>query len=247
MTTSPLSEENLQELILRLSQLPNYTIGRAADNRIQIDDRKIGRYHASLIQCSESSFILEDIGSKNGIFVDGLRISRKVVDRQDVVRLADREWTISDLVATRREIPLTPEPAVLVKTNPLDFTREFAALRQVYEQYPTFRKDCRNRDKMIRTGSVILSSVVGIGAALSAQGGALPMLQILSGAGLGMLVPTLCSTLLSTEEKLEVIDKEYRERYRCPNPDCRDPFANRDWELLAQQKTCRRCKAIWVS
>jgi hypothetical protein len=62
-----------------------------------------------------------------------------------------------------------------------------------------------------------------------------------------MLIPTLCSTLLSTEEKLEIIDKEYRERYRCPNPACRDPFGMREWELLVQQKTCRRCQAIWVN
>lgn len=100
---------------------------------------------------------------------------------------------------------------------------------------------------MIRTGSVILSSVVGISSVLSTGGAALPLLHIMSGAGLSMLVPTLCSTLLSTEEKLEVIDKEYREKYRCPNPACRDPFGPREWELLAQQKSCRRCQAVWVS
>jgi len=62
------------------------------------------------------------------------------------------------------------------------------------------------------------------------------LLPVLSSAGLSILIPTLCSSLLSTEEKLELIDKEYRDRYRCPNPDCREPFYNREWEQLAQRK-----------
>jgi hypothetical protein len=61
-----------------------------------------------------------------------------------------------------------------------------------------------------------------------------------------MLVPTLASHLLSTEEKLELIDKEYRQRYRCPNPNCRDSFGNREFELVAKQKKCTKCKAVWV-
>jgi len=252
-----------EQLIEDLSQLTVYTIGRSANNDIVIANSKISSQHARLIQCTTDSFVFEDLDSKNGSFVETTRVTRKVVAQHTVVRLADTDFTVAQLLSFRQVEPikpvrpLSPKPVArpaerLISAertaNPLDFTRPFIELQQVYDHYPKLRKDCRNREKMVRTGSVILSSIVGISAAVSTGGlAAIPLLHIMSGAGLSMLLPTLCSTLLSTEEKLEVIDKEYRDRYRCPNPACRDPFGNREWELLAQQKSCRRCQAIWVA
>ncbi len=256
----PVVHSQLHQLIDQLSQLPAYTIGRQPGNVIIIPNSKISGQHARLIRCTDASFVLEDLNSKNGTFVNGVRITRKVIDRQDVVQLADTTYSVTQLLDLRAaEIPQPassgkPEPAPAVAAakpvdkDPMDFSEPFLHLKGVFEQYPELRRNCRNREKMIRTGSVLLSSVVSIGAVLS--GGAAAgnlLLPILSGAGLSMLVPTLCSTLLSTDEKLEIIDKEYRARYRCPNPACRDPFGNHEWELLAQQKTCRRCQAIWVN
>ena len=255
--TLPVADPQLNHLIDRLSQLPAYTLGRRADNTIVVPDSKVSGQHARLIQCTDATFVLEDLDSKNGTFVNGVRITRKVIDRKDTIQLADISYTVTQLldlqkaetpaaVAPNAPIPVAPVLPKPGKTS-LDFTEPFAALKPVFEQYPQLRKNCRNREKMIRTGSVIISSIVGMSAVLASGGGAaIPLLQLLSGAGLSMLVPTLCSTLLSTDEKLEIIDKEYRERYRCPNPGCRDPFGTREWELLAQQKTCRRCQAIWV-
>lgn len=251
-----MNDSQFYQLIDNLSQLTAYTIGRSVDNQLVLPQSKISGYHARLIQCTSTSFIVEDLSSKNGTFVNDVRITRKVVDRKDTIRLADILITVEELLAqlpvvpatsTVQAAPATPQKLPQTEANPLDFTSAFADLQQVYKQYPILRKDCRNREKMIRTGSVILSSIVGISSVLSTGGAALPLLHIMSGAGLSMLVPTLCSTLLSTEEKLEVIDKEYREKYRCPNPACRDPFGTREWELLVQQKSCRRCQAIWVN
>ncbi|GAB3704151.1 hypothetical protein GCM10027592_35180 [Spirosoma flavus] len=255
MPAPPVSfnDSQFEKWIDDFSQLTSYTIGRGTANDIAIANPKISTQHARLIQCAPTTFLLEDLASKNGTFVNGYRITRKLINNTDVLRLADAQYTVDQLLLLRKQKAVMPatfeqpvEPATFQSANPLDFTRQFANLKQVYEQYPQLRRDCRNRDKMIRTGSVILSSVVGMSAVLASGGAAAPLLHILSSAGLSMLVPTLCSTLLSTEEKLEVLDKEYREKYRCPNPDCRDPFGAREWELLAQQKTCRRCQAIWV-
>lgn len=258
-STMPFQEGQLENLLADLSQLPTYSIGRKNDNTIVIANGKISGQHARLIQCTSTRFILEDLASKNGSFVNGIRITRKIIDKTDRVQLADADYTVDQLLALQRTPAVATAPVaippkvVLPEPNPasdkpaLDFTGEFAELQQAYKQYPKLRRDCRNREKMIRTGSVLLSSVVGVGTALATGGVALPFLQIISSAGLSVLIPTLCSTLLSTEEKLEILDKEYRERYRCPNPACRDPFVPREWELLAQQKTCRRCQAVWVN
>ena len=255
VSTLPVADGQLDQLLDRLSQFPTFTIGRRADNVIVLADAKVSGQHARLIQCTNTSFVLEDLDSKNGTFVNGVRITRKVIDYRDAVQVAGTTYTVAQLLTLQRaEIPTPagpgpskPEPDLPATGKaPLDFTDEFADLKRVFEQYPLLRRNCRNREKTIRLGSVLLSSVVGIGAALSTGGGALALLPVMSGAGLSMLLPTLCSTLLSTDEKLEIIDKEYRERYRCPNPACRDPFGAREWELLAHQKICRRCQAIWV-
>lgn len=253
----------LETFITQLGELPQLSIGRHADNALVLNFPKVSGHHAQLTVCGPTSFLLEDLGSKNGTFVNEYRCVRKIIDLNDRVQFADQGMSVAELLR-HKKTTVEPKnaPAIVAPTaakqvaagkagaantpNPLDFSREFAALQAVYEQYPQLRKACRNRDKMIRTASVIISSIVGISAVLSSGGGALPMMSVLSGAGLGILIPTLSSTLLSTDEKLEVIDKEYRARYRCPNPACRDPFLAREWPLLAQQKTCRRCKAIWV-
>lgn len=224
-------------------QLTEYTIGRVSTNDIQLDQEKISKKHAKLLRCSANTFLLEDLDSKNGTYINGLRISRKLVDINETVQLANNSYLLKDLILTSLNSKSNSQKPIL--KDPLDFVTEFEALKQVYEQYPQLRKDCRNREKLIRTGSIIFSSIIGVSAALTV-GGTLPVISLLSGAGLGMLIPALSSTFLSTEEKLELIDKEYRDRYRCPNPDCRDPFGNREWEWLAKQKKCPKCKAIWM-
>lgn len=230
-----------QALVLALDehQPTQHQVGRSVENEIILDQKTVSRHHARLTQLSPTTFLLEDLDSKHGTWVNDLRISRKIVTAADRVRFAETEYALAAILTTLKK----PER---VKKDPTDFTTEFAALKTVYEQYPLLRKNCQNREKMIRTGSIILSSVIGISAILTTGPGAVPILQLLSGAGLGVLIPALSSTILSTDEKIELLDKEYRDHYRCPNPDCRDPFGNREWAQLARQKTCPRCKAVWV-
>ncbi|WP_375446684.1 FHA domain-containing protein [uncultured Fibrella sp.] len=243
--TPPNETISVDSLIEHLGKLPCYSIGRSAGNTISIPNNRVSGQHATLICCSDHVYLLEDLGSKNGTFVNGTRITRKIISADDQLLFADSEYTVGTLLLLK---PAPPTPGVASPAKKtLDFSDDFLQLQTVFEQYPKLRKNCRDREKMIRTGSVILSSMVGVGAALGSGGTALAILPLLSSAGLSVLIPTLCSTLLSVDEKLEVIDKEYRERYRCPNPACRDPFGTREWELLARQKTCRQCKAIWVS
>jgi hypothetical protein len=217
-----------------------YQVGRAVENNILLDDKTVGRYHGRLTQLTPTSFLLEDLDSKHGTWVNGTRVARKIVTPDDRIRFAETEYSLTGLLTLA-------QPQRQTKQNPLDFTAEFSTLKIVYEQYPVLRKNCQNRDKLIRTASVVLSSIVGVSAILTSGPVGLPLLQVLSGAGLGVLIPALSSTLLSTDEKIELLDKEYRSQYRCPNPDCQDPFGNREWAQLARQKTCPRCKAVWVN
>jgi DNA-binding response OmpR family regulator len=57
---------------------PRTTIGRWEDNNIVVDDRWVSRYHAR-IRRENDHYVIEDLSSKNGTFVNGRRISEPTV------------------------------------------------------------------------------------------------------------------------------------------------------------------------
>jgi len=74
-----------------LGQLMN--IGRSADNEIVINDAEVSRRHARILQRTGptgSQFLLEDLGSTNGSFVNNLRCNTLTpLSDGDVIELGD--------------------------------------------------------------------------------------------------------------------------------------------------------------
>ncbi|MCL6641528.1 MAG: FHA domain-containing protein, partial [Candidatus Rokubacteria bacterium] len=67
------------------------SIGRAPDNVVRIDDPRVSRHHA-LIVPRAGGFVLVDLGSTNGTWVDGLRVSELALglgDRIDIAGAAE--------------------------------------------------------------------------------------------------------------------------------------------------------------
>jgi pSer/pThr/pTyr-binding forkhead associated (FHA) protein len=62
-------------------------IGRKLENHIIIDDPRISRVHAQL-RAIKGHFVLFDLGSKGGTFVNGQRISEVMLYSGDVISLA---------------------------------------------------------------------------------------------------------------------------------------------------------------
>jgi len=66
-----------------------YTIGREAGNDIIINDAQVSRHHARLT-LQGGAYVLEDLGSTNGTFVNGRRVSGPVtLSAGDMVGLGD--------------------------------------------------------------------------------------------------------------------------------------------------------------
>jgi adenylate cyclase len=51
------------------------TLGRHPDNTIQILDRIVSKNHCHIDAAADGSFVLKDLGSLNGTFVNGERVS----------------------------------------------------------------------------------------------------------------------------------------------------------------------------
>jgi ABC-type multidrug transport system ATPase subunit/pSer/pThr/pTyr-binding forkhead associated (FHA) protein len=66
---------------------PQLSIGRAPDNDIRLDGLQISNHHARLSNMQGSVFI-EDVGSTNGVYVNGARITgRRPIQGRDIVQV----------------------------------------------------------------------------------------------------------------------------------------------------------------
>ena len=64
-------------------------IGRGQDNELVIDDNSISRKHAEIHRYSNGNFIIFDVDSTNGIYVNNEKVSKKKLEEGDMLELGD--------------------------------------------------------------------------------------------------------------------------------------------------------------
>ena len=70
------------------------TIGRLPDNTIVIDNPGISSHHACVFRAGED-FVIEDLQSTNGTFVNGARVERAVLKTGDRLGVGKVEFVVS--------------------------------------------------------------------------------------------------------------------------------------------------------
>jgi pSer/pThr/pTyr-binding forkhead associated (FHA) protein len=63
---------------------PVITVGRKAENDIVIDNQAVSGFHAKIVAEGED-FAIEDLGSLNGTFVNGQRVTKADLDNGDII------------------------------------------------------------------------------------------------------------------------------------------------------------------
>jgi pSer/pThr/pTyr-binding forkhead associated (FHA) protein len=66
------------------------TIGRSDDNQIQVSGPGVSRHHARIL-ATTTGFVLADLGSQNGTFVNGERVTEHELLDGDRVMIGDVE------------------------------------------------------------------------------------------------------------------------------------------------------------
>lgn len=110
------------------------SIGRASGNDIQLDDAAVSKQHA-MIEVVGKDHILIDMGSSNGTFVNGDRVSRHMLRHGDVIEVRDFQLRYVDhksvvtgegdrtMVVARNEIsqpiPIPQAPVGLTTSAPI--------------------------------------------------------------------------------------------------------------------------------
>ncbi|MDH3944707.1 MAG: FHA domain-containing protein [Anaerolineae bacterium] len=67
---------------------PVTSIGRKLENDLVIQDMLVSREHAR-ISYEKQKFMLEDLGSTGGTFVNGKRVEKSVLNQGDVINIAN--------------------------------------------------------------------------------------------------------------------------------------------------------------
>jgi pSer/pThr/pTyr-binding forkhead associated (FHA) protein len=78
---------------------PQMTIGRSRDCSIFLEDLAVTRLHATIRKLSDDTYELEDHHSATGTFVNGLRITRCLLNEGDVVQIGSNKLIFHPLSA----------------------------------------------------------------------------------------------------------------------------------------------------
>jgi adenylate cyclase len=62
------------------------SIGRHAKNTLMLIDSKASSYHAEIV-AKPDGYVIKDLGSTNGVFVNGKRVTKKTLQSGDVIKI----------------------------------------------------------------------------------------------------------------------------------------------------------------
>ena len=105
-------ELNFQGLVLKeytLQDGSSLTIGRHSENDIVVKDRSASRHHAFFERKGEN-LIVHDKGSKNGTFVNGIKVQSAQVHHGDLIKVGTKLSIKAFIISTKkRESTVTGE------------------------------------------------------------------------------------------------------------------------------------------
>jgi len=107
--TLKLKETQIDEFNLEKSMIH---IGRSQENDIVIDNIAVSRRHAQIEMKEGKGYVLRDLGSSNGTFLNGVQIDANdhALADGDVIGIAKFEILVKGLTQPSKEAPKVPTP-----------------------------------------------------------------------------------------------------------------------------------------
>lgn len=205
-------------------------IGRKAHNHVVIDDKRISGQHCKISRLANGDYLLEDLDSSNGSFIDGRQVASILVNKQSQCRLAEFNLNLRLLLSIWELEPIakgTPYAQILQAQSRLDEQKaiytQFEKLEAIYQQYVEDKKKLRRKAAYKNSG-------IRAGLAL------IPIV----GTSLAML----SSSTDKTAEKQIDLTEQFKLDYVCPK--CNNFLGDIPFENLRKRGTCNYCKTAWV-
>ncbi len=213
------------------------TIGRNRKCHIWLNKHEVSDKHAEL-WLKDGRIVVQDLSSSNGTFKNGRRILKTELDEGDVLKIADLPIPYDALKRKIEEIQ---------KGN--DYSDEFRELKKIYIKYKQdVQKLKRTQQKRPLVFRVVLSLVPILVSIIlwDIIDASLRYIIMVGGSSLVFGVTSLLSMGQEKEfnEKLEALSDNFQIKYVCPK--CKTRLGLVSWVILANQKKCKACGAIWV-
>lgn len=198
-------------------------IGRSVENHLVLKNEKVSSKHCSIKKIDNNRFLVQDLGSSNGTFINGSRVLQSFIEKKDHLQLANFALDAD------RVISLLESGLPAKGTYYEDFLKqervydEFAKLKAVYDQYHHAKLKIMKSNNLKSTG---------IRAGLSV----IPFV----GSALGILTTGVTGN--QQEEMLE-LEESFKKLYTCPG--CFKFLGAEPFENMEKRGFCLVCKTKW--
>jgi pSer/pThr/pTyr-binding forkhead associated (FHA) protein len=214
----------------------NYTLGRSPENDIVIEDPCIGRKHLYILFRSDKELLIEDLESSNHTFVNDIRIKKKLISQDDIIRLGTYLLDTSTLFS---------EIIKKVNESRTDFSVEFNALKKVYEDYEKKVNEFKSKSQLWPMFIKAFFTLCAMASAYLLISDPQIRYPAMTGAGLiGGIISIAMQRDSKLKDQIDILTADLEMVYKCPK--CGKSLISRRWQHWAAKKECENCGAKWV-
>ena len=236
-------------------------VGRRGEQSFPIMDKAVSGKHLKLTTMPDGNVQVEDLGSTNGTFIDGIRIIKKVVSRNTVVQMGSTfAFRINDVLpevktpsvnplgntisGETRIVPPTPSKPEYDE----EILRKFQNLESVWNKYQEEKINLQKNNASKGFLRMLPMFVLGgLGYLISC----IPELAqfrtaiTLAGLGIGIIITWISyKRATSLPEQMEKLNQQFQIDYVCPK--CKQFLGFTPFEGLKNRGQCSACKSKWV-
>lgn len=220
-------------------------IGRKGEQSFPITDKSVSGKHVKLTTLPDGNVQVEDLGSSNGTFIDGIRILKKVVTRNTSIRLGSNyTLKISDVLPVIPHKTINQQSADTSQQKVPEYSiRHLKAVWSEYEDTLIEIKEQQQKKSKQRMLPMMIGSASGIFAII-------PGIHVFIAAPIAVISFLIYIKMYNEKDTSHEDTKAAKDRlikkYVCPNPKCHRTLPLQDYSVVSQHACCPYCKCKWT-
>lgn len=236
-------------------------VGRKGEQSFPIMDKAVSGKHLKLTTMPDGKVQVEDLGSTNGTFIDGVRVIKTIVSRNTVVQMGSTfTFRICDVIPEVAKKPVAPPvnnpnegarsmpPAQPKPEYDEEILRKFRNLESVWNKYQEEKINLQKSNASKGFLRMLPMFVLGgLGYLISC----IPELAqfrtaiTLAGLGIGIIITWISyKSATNLPEQMEKLNQQFQIDYVCPK--CKQFLGFTPFEGLKNRGQCSACKSKWV-
>ncbi len=212
-------------------------IGRSNKNDLTYEDSSISNFHLELDFKSYDEYLVTDLDSSNGTYINGVGIRTSLLRNTDKLKLGSVEFTTQEFFDDVNK---------LIKKNKSDFKKEYKKVLRLFEQYQGRKNNIVKPSVLpvilrVSFGLIIILLLLFVP---DLDDGVRYALMIAVGL-ISVLANMFGNSQVKKNEKLDLLKLEFENRLICPK--CETSLMNQNITYWKGKKGCSnsRCDAIF--